>query len=128
MTLRSKGKRSFKNSLRDCFNGLDYVIVNEDNFKREIILGATSLILGFILNISRMEFIVILLMIMLVLFAEVINTAIERVVDLYTSQYNEMARIVKDVAASSVIIVCFFAIVVGLVIYVPKILVFLGGK
>ncbi len=127
MTLRSKGKRSFKKSLRDCLNGLEYVVVNEDNFKREIVLGIIALLLGVFLKISKIEFIIILFVIALVLFAEIINTALEKVVDLYTTEYNEKARIVKDVAASSVIIICFFAVVIGLIIYIPKILIILGG-
>ncbi len=127
MTLRSKGKRSFKKSLRDCLNGLEYVVVNEDNFKREIVLGIIALLLGVFLKISKIEFIIILFVIALVLFAEIINTTLEKVVDLYTTEYNEKARIVKDVAASSVIIICFFAVVIGLIIYIPKILIILGG-
>ena len=127
MTLRSKGKRSFKKSLRDCLNGLEYVVVNEDNFKREIVLGIIAVLLGVFLKISKIEFIIILFVIALVLFAEIINTALEKVVDLYTTEYNEKARIVKDVAASSVIIICFFAVVIGLIIYIPKILIILGG-
>ena len=113
--------------MRDCLNGLEYVVVNEDNFKREIVLGIIALLLGVFLKISKIEFIIILFVIALVLFAEIINTALEKVVDLYTTEYNEKARIVKDVAASSVIIICFFAVVIGLIIYIPKILIILGG-
>ena len=58
MPLRSKDKRSFKRSLKDCLKGLEYVIVNEDNFKREIILGILALILCYVLKVSTIEFII----------------------------------------------------------------------
>ena len=128
MPLRSKDKRSFKRSLKDCLKGLEYVIVNEDNFKREIILGILALILCYVLKVSTIEFIIILIIIALVLVSEVLNTAIEKTVDLYTKEYNETARIAKDVSAFAVLTMCFFALIVGIIICGSKILTLIGGK
>lgn len=128
MSLRSKSKRRFINSLKDCFHGLEFVIVNEDNFKREIIMGVIALILCFFLKVSIIEFIIVLIVIALVLVSEIINTAIEKTVDLCTSHYNETAKIAKDVSAFAVITMCFFAVIIGIIIFVPKILTLLGGK
>ena len=127
MRSRSKDKRNFITSFKDCINGLEFVIVNEDNFKREIILGIIALILSFILKVSIIEFIIILFVIASVLICEVINTSIEKTVDLCTKEYNETARIAKDIAAFSVLLTCFFAVVIGVVIFVPKIINLLGG-
>jgi len=127
MRSRSKDKRNFITSFKDCIHGFEFVIVNEDNFKREIILGIIALILSFVLKVSSIEFIIILFVIALVLICEVINTSIEKTVDLYTKEYNETAKIAKDVSAFSVLLTCFFAAVIGIVIFVPKIINLLGG-
>ena len=72
MPLRSKDKRSFKRSLKDCLKGLEYVIVNEDNFKREILLGIIALVLSYLLKIDKIEFIIIIIVIGLVLVSEIL--------------------------------------------------------
>ena len=127
MSLKSKGKRTFKGSVKNCLDGISYVIKNEKNFKREIALGIIALILSYILKIDKIEFIIILTMICLVLTAEIINTAIERTVDLVTKEYHELARIAKDVSAGSVLVTSTFALIIGIIIFMPKIITLLGG-
>lgn len=127
MTLKSKDKRSFKKSVHNCIEGINYVVVSEVNFRREIILGIVALILSYILKISTIEFIIVLVMICLVLTAEIINTAIERTVDLVTMKYNDLAKIAKDVSAGSVLISSIFSLIIGMIIFIPKIINILGG-
>lgn len=117
-----KEKRSFKNSLKHCLEGINYVIKHEKNFSREIFLGIVALVLSFVLKISTFEFIVVLLLINFVLIMELINTALERVVDLYTKEYNELAKAVKDISAGSVLVMSFFSLLIGAIIYIPKII------
>lgn len=127
MSLKSKGKRTFKGSVKNCLDGISYVTKNEKNFKREIALGIIALILSYILKIDKIEFIIILTMICLVLTTEIINTAIERAVDLVTKEYHELARIAKDVSAGSVLVTSTFALIIGIIIFMPKIITLLGG-
>ncbi len=127
MSLKSKDKRTFKGSVKNCLDGISYVTKNEKNFKREIALGIIALILSYILKIDKIEFIIILTMICLVLTAEIINTAIERTVDLVTKEYHELARIAKDVSAGSVLVTSIFALIIGIIIFIPKIITLLGG-
>ena len=127
MSLKSKGKRTFKGSVKNCLDGISYVTKNEKNFKREIALGIIALILSYILKIDKIEFIIVLTMICLVLTAEIINTAIERTVDLVTKEYHELARIAKDVSAGSVLVTSIFALIIGIIIFIPKIITLLGG-
>lgn len=127
MSLKSKGKRTFKGSVKNCLDGISYVTKNEKNFKREIALGIIALILSYILKIDKIEFTIILTMICLVLTAEIINTAIERTVDLVTKEYHELARIAKDVSAGSVLVTSTFALIIGIIIFMPKIITLLGG-
>ena len=65
------------------------------------------------------------LLIGLVLAAEVINTTIENLVDMYTKDYNERAKVVKDTAAGTVLILAITAVIIGLMIFVPKIILVL---
>ena len=127
MSLKSKDKRTFKVSVKNCLDGISYVTKNEKNFKREIALGIIALILSYILKIDKIEFIIVLTMICLVLTTEIINTAIERAVDLVTKEYHELARIAKDVSAGSVLVTSIFALIIGIIIFIPKIITLLGG-
>lgn len=127
MTLKSKDKRKFSGSIKNCLEGINFVITNESNFKKEIAIGIIALLLSYILKISRIEFIIILIMIALVLTSEIINTSIEKVVDLYTKDYNNLAKIAKDVSAGSVLVMSIFSLLVGVIIFLPKIINVLGG-
>ena len=127
MSLKSQDKRTFKGSVRNCLDGISYVTKNEKNFKREIALGIIALILSYILKIDKIEFIIVLTMICLVLTTEIINTAIERTVDLVTKEYHELARIAKDVSAGSVLVTSIFSLIIGIIIFIPKIITLLGG-
>lgn len=127
MNLKSKDKRKFSSSIKYCLEGINFVITNESNFKKEIVIGIIALLLSYILKISRIEFIIILIMIALVLTSEIINTSIEKVVDLYTRDYNNLAKIVKDVSAGSVLVMSIFSLLVGIIIFLPKIINVLGG-
>lgn len=127
MSLKSKDKRTFKGSVKKCLDGISYVTKSEKNFKREIALGIIALILSYILKIDKIEFIIVLTMICLVLTTEIINTAIERAVDLVTKEYHELARIAKDVSAGSVLVTSTFALIIGIIIFMPKIITLLGG-
>ena len=127
MPLRSKDKRRFIDSVRDCFHGLEYVLINEDNFKREIVIAIIALIASVILKVNKIEFTIIVITIALVLFAEIVNTAIEQVVDLITKDYNKEAGQIKDIAASGVLVMSFISVVVGLLIFGSKIIAIIGG-
>ena len=127
MSIRTKRKRKFSSSFKDCLNGFKYINTNEDNFKREIFLGIIALLLSYILKVSKIEFIIVNIMIALVLTSEIINTSIEKVVDLYTKDYNNIAKIAKDVSAGSVLVMSIFSLLVGAIIFLPKIVNVLGG-
>ena len=127
MLSRTKKRRKFKDSFKNCIDGLRFINSNEDNFKREILLGIIALVLSYLFKIDKIEFIIIIIVIGLVLVSEIINTAIERFVDLVSPKYNKLAGEVKDIAASSVLLMCIFSLVVGVIIFVPKIINLLGG-
>ena len=117
-------KRTFFDSVKNCLDGLNYVLANEKNFVREIILGIIAILMSYFLGITRMEWIIVILLINFVLIMELLNTALEKVVDLYTTKYNEIAKVVKDVASASVFLMSLFSAVIGFLIFLPYIIEF----
>ncbi len=130
MNTESKDKRIYKNkkrtfidSVKNCLDGINYTITHENNFKREIILGIFAVILSTVLKISILEWVIVLLLINFVLVCELINTALEKAVDLYTKEFNQTAKIVKDVAGATVLVMSIFSAIIGAIIFIPKILI-----
>ena len=78
--------------------------------------------MSILLKISKIEMIIITISIFLVIFAEVMNTAIEKTVDLVTQEYNEIAKIAKDVSAGAVLVLAINSIIIGLYIFGDKII------
>lgn len=122
MLSRIKSKRKFSSSVKNCINGFKFININEDNFKREIFLGIIVLILSYVFRVNKIEFIIIIIMIGLVLVCETINTAVERLVDLVSPGYNKIAGEVKDIMAFAVLLMCIISLVIGAIIFIPKII------
>ena len=128
MNMESKGKkRTFLDSVKNCLDGISYTIGHENNFKREIIIGILVVILNLFFKISILEWVIVILLINFVLVCELINTALEKTVDLYTKEYNETAKVVKDVAGASVFVMCMFSAIIGVIIFLPKIIEFISN-
>lgn len=99
--------------------------VSQLNFRVQCLLACIALIAGVLLKISTYEWLWLFLNISLVLFAELINTAIETLVDLVSPSYHEKAGKVKDMAAGAVTILAINAFVSGLFIFLPKLIALL---
>ena len=126
--LKLQGKTSFIDSMNHALDGISYTVEKERNFKIEFMIAILVLILGFIFKISKVEWLILLLTISSVLGLELVNTSIERCVDLVTKDYKELAKNAKDVAAGAVLITSIFSIFIGVVIFLPKILEMIGVK
>lgn len=120
--LKTQGKEQFHKSVGHALDGIEYAINHERNIKIEIFLAIIASILGFILKISIIEWIVIILLIALIISLELINTSIERCVDLVTKDYHDLAKVSKDMAAGAVLVSSLFSIIVGLLIFLPKLI------
>lgn len=117
--------KRLKKSFGYAFKGIDDVISSEPNMKIHVSVAILVVIMAILLKISRIEWIILVLLIGLVLAAEVINTTIENLVDMYTKDYNERAKVVKDTAAGTVLILAITSAIIGLMIFVPKIILVL---
>ncbi|KKR34446.1 MAG: diacylglycerol kinase [Candidatus Gottesmanbacteria bacterium GW2011_GWC2_39_8] len=114
-----KHHTSFKNA----FAGLYLALRSEHNFQLQMLISLLVILLSLYLHISQMEFIAVMFTILLVLSTEMINTAIEELTDFVTREWREEARIVKDVSAGMVLLTAIGAVVIGLIIFLPKITV-----
>ncbi len=110
--------RSFKYALEGIFTGLK----EEQNMKIHIAIMILVIIFGILLKISKIEWIICIALFGIVISMELINTAIENTVDLITKERNEQAKIAKDVAAGAVLVSAIASAIIGLIIFVPKVI------
>lgn len=114
--------KRLRKSFGYAFKGIDDVIKHEPNMKIHVVVAILVVIMAFILKVSNIEWIILVLLIGAVLAAETINTTIENLVDMYTKEYDEKAKIVKDTAAGTVLILAITSAIIGLIIFIPKII------
>lgn len=112
--------RRHVDSFSSAFRGLIFALKTQPNFKIMFAFAFLSVFVGFFLKITRLEFLIIILTIMVVFLCEMINTSIESVVDLVTEEWRENAKIAKDVSGGMVLLSVVFSFVIGLVIFLPK--------
>ncbi len=113
-------------SFRYAWMGISYAFLTQRNFRIHVIVGALAIGLGIALGSSVVELAIIGLTIGLVLAMELINTAIESVVDLTVKQnYHDLAKIAKDCAAAAVLVAAIAAVLVAGCVLLPKAFIFL---
>ncbi len=111
--------RNFRKSLGHAARGFFYAFKNERNFQIELLAAVAVLFLIWYFKIKNWEAIILVLMIMWVLVAELINTVMERVVDMLKPRIHPYARLIKDIMAAVVLISSVVALVVGIIIFLP---------
>lgn len=111
---------SFIDAWKNAFNGIIYATTTQGNIKRQLIIAVAVVIISLFFNLNRAEFLCFLFTIILILFAEMVNTAIETVVDLYVDVYHPKAKIAKDVAAGGVVITTINALIVAYFLFFDK--------
>lgn len=111
------GVRKWLSGFRYAYEGLKYALSTQRNMKFHFFVAFAVLIVALILHVTTMEILFIMLSITLVVVTELINTAIEKTVDLAMPNQHPIAKIAKDVAAASVLVTAVFAVAVALVIF-----------
>ena len=124
--LKRQGKSSFSESFGHAMDGISYVISHERNFLVELMFAIMVTVASFILKVSVIEWCILVCVIGMVLALEMVNTAIERCVDLVTKDYKELAKIAKDVSAGAVLVMSMFSVILGILIFLPRIITLLG--
>ena len=123
--MAGRKKDPLHKSFSYAFEGIFTGIRNERNMKIHIAVATLVVIAGWILGLSITEWCICLGLFGLVMALELVNTAVEAVVDLVTTERHPLAKIAKDTAAGAVLIAAIMAAIVGLLIFVPKGLLFL---
>jgi diacylglycerol kinase len=121
-----KNKNSFKKSFNCALRGLKYVIKNERNFRIELLIAIFVVFLAIVFNIKIWEFVVLIFLITWVLVTELINTVVERVVDILEPRVHPYARLIKDIMASVVLLSAGMSILVGGIIFSSYLIKFLS--
>jgi diacylglycerol kinase (ATP) len=113
--------KPFLKSFTYAFQGLLYVFKYERNARIHLLFAVLVFVLGVYLNVSDVQLAAIFFAVVLVFLAEVINTAFEKTLDLIDTAHNPRIRIVKDMAAASVLVAATAAVIMGFVVFMPYI-------
>lgn len=121
------GKFSLIRAFRCAGCGVAYGFSTQRNLKIQLVLAAIAVGAGFALAIPRSDWIAIVLCIMAVMVAELINTALESVVDVVSPQWSALAGVAKDTAAGAVLLASLGSVVIAALIFIPALVARLAG-
>ncbi len=102
-------------------SGFKALWLEEHNARIHIITSAVVIALGFFLDISIVEWFVILILIGMVLCLEIVNTAIENICDYISPEWHKTIKKIKDLAAAAVFLAAVISVVCGVIIFLPRI-------
>lgn len=114
-------KRTFKSFSYAIF-GIKDALARGPNLKIHIAIGVITLIFAALFSFSPIEWILLIITVFFVLTLEFVNSAMEATVNLTSPEVKEEARIAKDISAASVLLAAIMATVIGLILFLPKIL------
>lgn len=106
------------------FNGLRILFKEEHNARIHLVVALFVVGMGFFCDISAMEWIALCFAIGLVIAMEIMNSAIENLSDFASQEHNLLIKKAKDLGAAAVLVCAVVSIIVGLIIFVPKIFLF----
>ena len=112
--------KSFLDAWKNAIKGIIYAVTTQGNIKKQLVIAVLVVIASLFFELTKAEYLIFLFTIVLIIFAEMVNTAIETVVDLYTDLYHPKAKIAKDVAAGGVVITAIFAVIVAYFLFFDK--------
>lgn len=107
-------------SFNFAIDGIIYVLRTQRNLRLHLAIAALVLTLSLVVGVSTTEFMMLVLVIGLVVMAELINTAVESVIDVTTTTFDPLAKIAKDVTAAAVLVAALVAIVIGYLVFFSK--------
>ena len=104
------------------FAGLKVLFREEHNSWIHAVAAVMAIVAGFLFRISYMEWIAVLIVIGMVISAEILNSSLERTADFVKAERDDRKRDIKDLGAAAVLVCAIVAVLVGLIIFLPKIL------
>ena len=115
-------------SFKYAFGGWKLMLTGQRNFWVQVALAALAAGLGFLLHISRSEWLALIIVIALVLSLEMVNSALETLADAVNKNPDPLIKKAKDLMAGAVMLAAFFALVTGAVIFLPRIFYWLFAR
>ena len=114
--------RNLRESLVCAVQGIVVAFKTQRNIRIHALIGAVALLLAMVLEFERVEKAVVVLTVSSVISVEMVNTSIENAVDLATGEYSRLAAAAKNAAAGAVLVVSTAALLVGILLYAPKLI------
>lgn len=114
--------RQFWKSLTYAARGMRHIYLHEQNIRIQTAVAILVLVLGYIVQLQRSEWVVILLLIALVLISEVVNSIMEQFIDIVKPRYHLQVQVVKDMLAAMVLLAAITSVIIGWVIFLPHII------
>jgi len=121
-------RTSLIGAFRAAFAGLGYAVRTQPNMQVHIFGAAAVSIAGVVLGLSAVEWCLVALCIGLMWATELLNTSVEVIIDDLSPEYRDHARIAKDVAAGAVLSSAIAAAIVGLIVFLPKVIALVTGE
>ena len=106
-------------SFGHAWRGIRYVIKHEKNARIHLVFAVVVLILGLVLGITNRDLAAILMAVIIVFFAEIMNTAFEKTLDLVQPNHHPQVKLIKDMAAGAVLVTAVVSAAIGIVIFTP---------
>lgn len=113
-------------SFRFAWSGIRYCVKTQPNFRVHLIILSLVVVAGFCFNINNAEWLALVVCGMIVLILEMINTALEYLCDTITTDFHPAIKVIKDVSAGAVLVSAAGSVVVGFIIFLPKIIMLLS--
>ena len=120
--MKKQKKDPLYKSFGYAFAGIFAVVTKERNMKIHCAAVVCVMIAGLVFHISPIEWCICLTLFGMVMALEMVNTAVEAVVDLVTKERKPLAKLAKDAAAGAVLIAAIMAAIAGMIIFIPKLL------
>lgn len=114
--------KKFLMGFKYAFCGIFTAIKSERNLKVHLFMMIAVIIAGIYFNISRLEWFICIILFAIVIAGELFNTAIETIVDMVSPEKNDLAKKAKDVSAGAVLILAIGSAIIGLMIFIPKVM------
>lgn len=111
---------NFWQSLTFALSGIGHALRSQRNLRIHITIAVVVVIAGFVLHIGRTEWAVVVTLIALVIGLELLNTAIEALVDLASPEPHSLAKVAKDTAAGAILVAALGSVAAGLIIFLPR--------
>jgi len=114
-----KKKQSQVQSFKAAFNGIKLLVCEERNFRIHLFFAILAIASCVFFGVTKSEWITVLILIVLVLSAEAVNTCIESICDLVSPDYHPLVKKIKDIAAGMVLIFALVAVIIGCILFIP---------